>query len=79
MNFASQGIKKLSWQIYSKLSKVPFKHFNSKKNMIEIFYTNLFKDLSSILVSCSHVNLVFYSFHIFQTCTGEGGEVQEVS
>ena len=33
-----QESKKLPRQIYSKLPKVPFKHFNSKKNIIK-FYT----------------------------------------
>ena len=39
---SSQGIKKLPRQIYCELPEVPFKHFNSKKNVIE-FYTHLFK------------------------------------
>ena len=45
---SNQGIIKLPRQIYSKLFKVPFKHFNSKKYVIE-FYIHLFKDLSSLL------------------------------
>ena len=36
-------IKKLARQLYSKLLKVPFKHFNLKKNVTE-FYTHVFKD-----------------------------------
>ena len=43
----NQDIKKLPRQIYRKLSKVPFKHFNLKKNLIE-FYNHPFKDLSPI-------------------------------
>ena len=39
---SSQGIKKLPRQIYCELPEVPFKNFNSKKNVIE-FYTHLFK------------------------------------
>ena len=39
---SSQGIKKLPRQICRELPEVPFKHFNSKKNVIE-FYTHLFK------------------------------------
>ena len=45
---AIHDIKKLPRQIYSKLPEVPFKHFDSKKNVKE-FYTPLFKDLSSML------------------------------
>ena len=44
----NQDIKKLPWQIYSKLPKALFKHFNSKINVIE-FYTHPFKDLSCML------------------------------
>ena len=44
----NHDIKKLPRQIYSKLPKVPFKHFDSKKSVKE-FYTRLFKDLSSML------------------------------
>ena len=39
---SSQSIKKLPRQIYCELPEVPFKDFNSKKNLIE-FYTHLFK------------------------------------
>ena len=47
------------------LPEVPFKHFDSKKDVKE-FYTRLFKDLSSMLcrlhVTASHI------FHRFQMC-----------
>ena len=43
----NQNIKKFPRQIYSKLLKVPFKQFKSKKNAKE-FYTSLFKDLKDL-------------------------------
>ena len=43
----NQYIIKFPRQIYSKLPKVPFKHMNSKKNVIQ-FYTHLFKDLKDL-------------------------------
>ena len=36
-------------QLYSKLAKVSFKHFNSVRNLAE-FYIHLFRDLSSMLL-----------------------------
>ena len=45
---ADADVKKLPWQIYSKLPKVPFKHSNSKKYVIE-FHSQPFEDLSCML------------------------------
>ena len=45
----NQTIRKLPQQIYIKLLKVSFKHFDWKKNATE-FYTHHMKDLSSMLL-----------------------------
>ena len=43
----SVPFKKLPWQIYSKLPKIPYKSFNSQKNMIK-FHTHHFEDLKDL-------------------------------